>query len=157
MGFWDFVHFARRQKSWAQHIKNEIEKKSQINTSDGSETYQLTRASEQQQMEIMNYANNARCGGVNPNGAEGADGFNYSSWRNRETIILYTGELGDKAGELTGYKEVALPWARIDKQINIPQSYYSGHLDTYNYNVKRAYDKIKYYYPNANISYEEKK
>ena len=153
-----FVHFARRQKSWAQHIKNEIEKKSQINTSDGSETYQLTRASEQQQMEIMNYANNARCGGgVNPNGAEGADGFNYSSWRNRETIILYTGELGDKAGELTGYKEVALPWAKIDKQINIPQSYYSGHLDTYNYNVKRAYDKIKYYYPNANISYEEKK
>lgn len=95
----------------------------QINTSDGSETYQLTRASEQQQMEIMNYANNAHCGGVfNPNGAEGANGFNYSSWRNRETIILYTGELGDKAGELTGYKEVALPWAKIDKQINIPQN-----------------------------------
>ena len=93
-----------------------------INSTDGSETYLLTPANEQQQMEIMNYAHIAHCGGAfNPNDAEGSEGFNYSSWRNRETIILHTGEVGDKAGELAGYKEVALPWAKIDKQINIPQ------------------------------------
>lgn len=36
------------------------------------------------------------------------------------------------------------------------ESCYSGHMATYNYNVKRAYDKIKFYYPKADISYEEK-
>lgn len=35
-------------------------------------------------------------------------------------------------------------------------SYYNGHQGTYNYNVKRAYDKIKFYFPNADITYEEK-
>ena len=94
-----------------------------ISTTDGSEAYLLMPADEQQQMEIMNYAHRAHCGGAfNPNDKAGTEGFNYSNWRNQETIILHTGEVGDKAGELAGYKEVTLPWAKSDKQINIPQN-----------------------------------
>jgi hypothetical protein len=38
----------------------------------------------------------------------------------------------------------------------LPISQNNGHQGTYNYNVKRAYDKIKFYFPNADITYEEK-
>ncbi len=74
-----------------------------------------------------------------------------------QTIYSYNRAYLPEVKYLIGTEENLVNLYKNEIQKHSFESYYSGHLDTYNYNVKRAYDKIKYYYPNANISYEEKK
>lgn len=74
-----------------------------------------------------------------------------------QTIYSYNRAYLPEVKYLIGTEENLVNLYKNEIQKRSFESYSSGHLDTYNYNVKRAYDKIKYYYPNANISYEEKK
>lgn len=60
----------------------------------------------------------------NPNNILGSSGFNSTYWREKQHILLYTGNHDDVAeGLYWGWISVPLPWNESDAQINFPTDF----------------------------------